>query len=168
MAALPFLLTLASRRSGADDFARRHAIHRWRVLGIPFVASLAYNSRRRSPLLIGRRSTRSDCIIFAYGGLFWLAGQTVSSACGAGKARWAFGDVKFMAVAGLWLGVGRRCRSFMIAKRRHRRVCARLTAGGYLGRGPVFPFGPALIIRLLCICLRRKRRGIFLVLNLLQ
>lgn len=80
---------------------------------------------------------------FVYGVLAWVLGATMSRVLK--KEALGFGDVKFFAVAGLWLGVSNLAYFAMLSG----------VLGVVLGlvwkkagKGEVFPFGPALIIAL--------------------
>ncbi len=76
-----------------------------------------------------------------YGGLAWVAGRVVGRL--TGKAALGFGDVKFFAVAGLWLGVsalGDFCLAAGVAGISLGLLWRKMTGEER------FPFGPALIL----------------------
>lgn len=76
-----------------------------------------------------------------YAALSWLLGFIMTKFLK--KEAMGFGDVKFFAAAGIWLGLS-KLHIFMIASG----IIGVLFALGWrmAGKGEVFPFGPALII----------------------
>lgn len=90
-----------------------------------------------------------------YSGIIWLAGAVTKIALK--KEALGLGDVKFMAVAGLWLGVSAVSGFFIMSG-----IMGILWGAGWrtLKKGPVFPFGPALILTFYA-CLLAQKSGFF-------
>lgn len=95
----------------------------------------------------------------AFAAVIWLVGLITEKIIK--KETLGFGDVKLMAVAGLWLGLPYLSVFFILSG-----VLGVLWGAGWriLRRGAVFPFGPALILALYACLLLQKAGfpGVFL------
>lgn len=83
-----------------------------------------------------------------YGALAWILGEVVSRVLK--KDALGFGDVKFFVVAGLWLGFVHLANFVLLSG-----ICGVVLAILWkkIGKGDVFPFGPALIMSFVLLLL---------------
>ena len=87
---------------------------------------------------------------FIYAFIAWLTGQTMKLILK--KEALGFGDVKFFAVAGLWLGVPYLSYFLMLAG-----ICGIVIGLVYrlVFKNQYFPFGPALIVSYYCLLITK-------------
>ena len=92
-----------------------------------------------------------------YSGIIWLAGLITKMALK--KEALGLGDVKFMIVAGLWLGMSSVSSFFILSG-----IMGILWGAGWrmFKKSPVFPFGPALILTFY-VCLLAQKPGFFAI-----
>jgi len=90
---------------------------------------------------------------FIYALVMWVMGQVIRLVLK--KEALGFGDVKFLAVAGIWLGLSYLSVFFILSG-----VIGIFWGGAWrlLGKGPIFPFGPALILSFY-VCLLLQKTG---------